>query len=203
MWARVNQEWEKLPDLLQQKETIYNPSFKELEKDENLKNLYNKSIDGYSHQDLSYLVHWKCWQNHKRVCGLGRSSFFLVKSLLEKYPHLEGESFEKFSSIIDFRKIDAILCPRFFHYFPDNDALKILNTLRDFLERDATLYVMEMLLDDSTPKGGLFDLNMFVETGGKVRTLEEWSQMFLKSSFTIDEITIVSPILTVLRVKKS
>ena len=56
-----------------------------------------------------------------------------------------------------------------------------------------------MVLDENTPMGGLFDLNMFVETNGKVRSMEEWEGLFSLVHVRIEEIQELSPVLTLLK----
>ena len=47
--------------------------------------------------------------------------------------------------------------------------------------------------------GGLFDLNMLAETGGKVRSLEEWQDLLLSSEFELIDVHKISPVLSVLK----
>jgi hypothetical protein len=206
MWTQVNKAWEKLPHLIQQPESTYHPSFKELETNKVWANIYNKALDGYSLKDLTPLSFLPCWKNHDSILGFGRTSVSFIKTLLKKYPHLKGEALETPLLSKDRfypSKVDAMVCPRFLHYFPDNMVCHILQKMIKSLDNRGILYIMEMLLDDKSPAGGLFDLNMFVETGGKVRTLKEWELIFSFCGLKLESVNHVSLSLSVLKVKKA
>ena len=58
---------------------------------------------------------------------------------------------------------------------------------------------MEMVLEDDASSGGLFDLNMLVETGGKLRSLKDWEELFVVSGLQLTSLQKLSPILTLLK----
>ncbi len=56
----------------------------------------------------------------------------------------------------------------------------------DALEPGGGLYVVEMLLSDSVPGGGLLDLNMLVMTGGRERPLAEYDELLGAAGFRLE-----------------
>jgi len=97
------------------------------------------------------------------------------------------------------KKADAILFPRFLHYFPDEEAIFRLKNSKEQLSNNGSIYIFEMILQNNTPMGGLFDLNMLAETGGKVRLLEEWQYLLFSSGFRLTDIHKISPVLSILK----
>ncbi len=51
-----------------------------------------------------------------------------------------------------------------------------------------SLYVVEMILDASTGAGGLLDLNMLVMTGGRERTLQDFSKLLEHAGFRLSNV---------------
>ncbi len=221
MWGHVNKTWENLPNLIKDPVIQYRPSFKEQEQDDELLGIYHRALDGYTEKDFLEVLSFPFWKSHHRFVGFGRSSLTLISHLLEKYKHLEGIVFGSEKTIGDFKiplslgerfqkevgdinkigsmKVDAVLFPRFLHYFPDDDVQYILSQTKSFLDPKGSIYIMEMILEETRPMGGLFDLNMLVESGGKVRSLGEWQDLFLSSQLVLEEVQKISPILTILK----
>ncbi len=56
----------------------------------------------------------------------------------------------------------------------------------DALEPGGGLYVVEMLLSDSVPGGGLLDLNMLVMTGGRERPLAKYDELLGAAGFRLE-----------------
>jgi hypothetical protein len=83
-------------------------------------------------------------------------------------------------------KADAVLLPRFLHYFPDEEARQILHRVYEILPSHGKLYLFEMLLDPLRPAGGLLDLNMLAESGGELRTLSQWKELLAGVGFFIE-----------------
>jgi hypothetical protein len=221
MWGRVNQGWEALPNLIKASHDKYMISFKEKEEDNTILAQYQRALDGYTEKDFTEVSQLSFWKNHAHLLGFGRSSLFLISQLLKKHEQVQGtllgseKTFRNYDIPVSLKnrlkiehwdlksdwskKADAVLFCRFLHYFPDSHVINILNIARGNLKTDGSLYIMEMVLDENTPMGGLFDLNMFVETNGKVRSTEEWEGLFALVHVRLEEIQKLSPILTLLK----
>jgi hypothetical protein len=83
--------------------------------------------------------------------------------------------------------------PRFLHYFPDSDALTLLQQAYKVLPVSGVLYLFELVLKPDTPAGGLLDLNMLAESGGRLRTFQEWESLLSKTGFSVQDIQTVNP----------
>ena len=225
MWGRVNEAWGNLPTLIKQPHDLYALSFKEKEENEGWVATYHQALDGYAQQDFLDVSLLPFWKEHNNLLGFGRCSLTLMSFLLTKYDHLKasvsgnkkGLSHFEIPSDLEGRfekdyeetetpwesrclpPADAIIFPRFLHYFPDTQAVNLLQKAKSRLAPGGAIYIIEMVLDERTPLGGLFDLNMLVEAGGKVRSLEEWQLVFLVAGFRIDHIERFSPVLTLLK----
>ncbi|MBY0461594.1 MAG: WG repeat-containing protein [Alphaproteobacteria bacterium] len=194
MWGKVNKVWENLPALLQTADEIHHPSFKEEETDDNWIKIYNRALDGYAEKDFKNIADFPFWKDHTFLLGFGRCSLTILPLLLGRYDHLKV-----LESTESLKKADAILFPRFLHYFPDEEGIFRLKNSKKQLTQKGAIYIFEMFLENDTPMGGLFDLNMLAETGGKVRSLEEWQDLLLSSGFELTDVHKISPALSVLK----
>lgn len=194
MWGKVNKVWENLPALLGKVDEIHHPSFKEEETDANWTKIYNRALDGYAEKDFNSISDFPFWNDHTFLLGFGRCSLTIFSFLLKRYKHLKV--LENTESL---KKADAILFPRFLHYFPDEEAIFKLKNSKDQLSDNGSIYIFEMVLEKGTPRGGLFDLNMLAETGGKVRSLAEWQDLLFSSRFRLTDVHKISPVLSILK----
>jgi hypothetical protein len=60
------------------------------------------------------------------------------------------------------------------------------------------LMIFETIISQDSPIGGLLDINMIIETGGKLRTIEEWQQLFKQSNYLLTSTNQINPYLTLL-----
>ena len=97
------------------------------------------------------------------------------------------------------KKAQAICFAKYLHYWPDMEVVTILRHARDALHPKGQIYVIEMLLVDDHPCGGLLDMNMLAETGGQERTQEEWKALAHSVGFYIEDVHTLSPILSILQ----
>lgn len=91
------------------------------------------------------------------------------------------------------RTFDAILLPRFLHYFPDMEARALLSTAKEKLKNQGKVYLFEMLLPENTASGGLLDINMLVESGGKLRTLDHLKALLNDVGLKLTSLQVLSP----------
>ncbi len=220
MWSDVNSEgWKCLPDYIRTGVNQYHPLFKAMASDEKLK-IYHKAIDGYARQDFTAFISAVDWQRHQKIMGVGRSAKVILESLLENHAHLEavllGEEYilkycnlnaklqPRYSlkphNILDPwpQAVDAIILPRLLHYWPNEEALRILKCARKALLPKGKIYVLEMLLCEENPNGSLLDINMLIESGGGLRFLSDWITIFQASQLQIKAHSIINPYLHLL-----
>jgi hypothetical protein len=61
------------------------------------------------------------------------------------------------------------------------------------------LLIFETLISNTSPIGGMLDINMIIETGGRLRTIEEWSSLLFHAGYEITEKDQVNSYLTFIK----
>lgn len=183
--------WLEVVPALRSGGTRAGPSFFEALMGEELER-YHRAINGYARNDYAALHEAVDWSRHHRVIDAGGGRGALLKGLLGHHPALAGCLLDlpevvagatvpadlsvrlKVAAADLFRpwpeRGDAIILARVLHDWPDADAVKILVRSRAALEPGGRVYVLELILRDDSPNGGLLDLNMLVMTGGRERS---------------------------------
>lgn len=215
MWSQVQKEWPKLKEKLRVKEIRHHPTFKEEARDEQSLEIYRRALKGYAQEDFLEISTWPIWETHSTLLGLGQTAITLLADILKAHPFLKGiilnedrplyhvkveesikprvqQVFKELDKPWDV-KVDAILLPRFLHYFPDEEASQILSHAYKVLPEQGKLYLFEMILDPLYPRGGLLDLNMLAESGGGLRTLSQWKELFAQTGFFIENDQALKP----------
>lgn len=85
---------------------------------------------------------------------------------------------------------DAYLLRYIIHDWSDEDALRILGTLRKAARLSARVMIIEWLIPD-TPEfnfGKWSDIGMMAALGGRERTKAEFEGLFRESGFELEEI---------------
>jgi hypothetical protein len=211
MWPKVQEQWKTLHHKLKNAQDVYHPTFKENTNDNKLIAIYQRAIDGYSNIDFQEIGNFVEWHHHKSILALGRTAVSATQHLLEQQKHLKALIINKPCSMnnfnipkflekrlskicLDFKekwpafRVDAIFLPRFIHYFPDKKAVSVLKKLIKSLSKNGKIYVFEMILFDEKPDGGLLDINMLAESGGKLRTASQWRNLFKEAGLRVSKI---------------
>jgi hypothetical protein len=225
MWPQVQKEWPKLKEKLMLKEIHHHPTFKEGARDEKSLEIYRRALKGYVQEDFFDISIWPIWGTYSTLLGLGQTAIAVLENILKVHCVLKGiilnenrplyhvnlddsikprmqQVFQELDKPWDV-KADAVLLPRFLHYFPDEQASQILSYVYKVLPPKGTLYLFEMILDPLSPRGGLLDLNMLVESGGGLRTLSQWKQLLTKTGFLIQNDQPLKPHLHLIVGRKS
>ncbi len=224
MWPQVQQEWIHLKDKLKDDNVFHHRTFKEDSTNEPQLDLYRRALEGYALLDFAEVAQWPSWGNHSSLVAFGQTGITLIKDILRAHPEVHGilahEDLPLFHFaieedlqqrvkrvIIDYHKdwpieAEAILMPRFLHYFPDNEVLNLLQKVHKILPPSGTLYLFEMVLELDNPAGGLLDLNMLAESGGRLRTLQEWKCLLSKAGFSVNNCQAIKPYLHLIQGNK-
>ena len=96
---------------------------------------------------------------------------------------------------------DAVILARVLHDWPDDHAVRILRRARDAMPKHGDLYVVEIILDNSSGAGGLLDLNMLVMTGGAERTEAQFRELLAKANFEMRDVVPTSSVSSVIRAR--
>jgi O-methyltransferase domain/Dimerisation domain len=88
------------------------------------------------------------------------------------------------------RDADAYVLKQILHDWSDDDAVRILRTVRAAMPPAARVLVMERLLAEvASPENApalLLDMHMLVVTGGRERTLREYSELLQDADLTVE-----------------
>ncbi len=95
-------------------------------------------------------------------------------------------------------KSEAVILARVLHDWSDDDAHRILRRAREAMPTDSSLYVVEMILDETTGAGGQLDLNMLVMTGGRERTLREFGELLEDTGFRLSDVVATNAVNTLM-----
>ena len=98
-------------------------------------------------------------------------------------------------------KSDAVVLARVLHDWADDDALRILRRAREAMPVGGSLYVAEMVLDDSSGAGGLLDLNMLVVTRGAERTEGQFSDLLAATGFELLDVMPTGSVSSIIRAR--
>ena len=96
---------------------------------------------------------------------------------------------------------DAVVLARVLHDWPDDDVVRILHRAREAMPKGGALYVVEMVLDHYSGKGGLLDLNMLVMTEGAERTELQYRELLTQGGFDLLDIMETDSVRSVIRAK--
>ncbi len=224
MWAQVQQEWTHLKDKLKGDNISHHRTFKENSTNESQLEIYRRALEGYAQLDFNEVARWERWNKHSSLVAFGQTGITLLKDILRVHPKVKGvlahEDLQLFyftiepelqerlkKIIVDYYKewplkAEAVLMPRFLHYFPDDEALSLLQKAYKILPSSGTLYLFEMILERDNPAGGLLDLNMLAESGGRLRTLQEWKGLLSKAGFSVNNCQAIKPYLHLIQGNK-
>ncbi|MBY0501549.1 MAG: hypothetical protein K2P93_06065 [Alphaproteobacteria bacterium] len=216
MWSKVQQEWSSLKEKLCQKSETHHPTFKEKTTDENELKIYRRALEGYAREDFNEVATWPIWGTYQDLLVFGQTGITLLSEILKNNPSLQGRLAHEERPLYHLDLVDkslqkrlkqffiqydqewtftaeTILMPRFLHYFPDYEALFFLKKTHQVLPKGGKLHLFEMLLDSKGFGGGLLDLNMLVESGGKLRTFEQFQTLLNQAGFYAHEVQNVKP----------
>jgi hypothetical protein len=215
MWSQVQNKWPMLKEKLASNNIRHHPTFKEETTDEDSLEMYRLALKGYAQEDFSDISTWLLWEEHSTILGLGQTAITVLADILKAHPTLKGTILNENRPIYRVKledsikprlqqifseldkswnvKADAVLLPRFLHYFPDEETRQILHCVYEVLPVHGKLYLFEMLLDPLCSAGGLLDLNMLAESGGGLRTLSKWKELLAEAGFFIEKHQSLKP----------
>ena len=96
---------------------------------------------------------------------------------------------------------DAVVLARVLHDWSDDDAVRIPGRARQSIPASGTLYLVEMLLDADSGKGGLLDLNMLVVAGAAERTEVHFRALLDRTGFELMEVIPTSSTSSIMRAR--
>lgn len=198
--------WEPLPEALRASGTWAPPRFFDgLSEDPQRMASYHRAMASYARQDYASLADQLENLSHGVIVDPGGGSGTLLFGLLTRQPGLRGVLLERpevtrtvevppaLASRLtllpgDFFepwevRANGVVLARVLHDWDDPQATCILEQARQALLPGGRLHVIEFLLDEESPGGGLLDLHMLVTTGGRERSERQFRALFERAGF--------------------
>jgi SAM-dependent methyltransferase len=130
------------------------------------------------------------------------SSVFLgdLKSVLEQteFPErLELNLFGDWPGIYD-----VVILARVLHDWDDADAVRILKNAKQALFPSGEIFILEMLMQESSSTGALCDLHLMAATGGKERTVSEFECLSRQAGLRIKKVMKLPSLVSLLVLKR-
>lgn len=200
MWSNVaNQDWIALPILLKMENIHSHKSFKDLEQNNILQHTYNNALEGYLNLELDVIIqaiNTRILQN--TVC-VGSSTKKLASLLIQNQYRIDTAK-EKLAllEICNNAKYQTMIFLKFFLHHDDQECLQVLRVAH---KQNVNIIIIETIRFPHSPTGSMLDLNMLVESGGKIRDSDEWTALLAEASYVVQEIRPLHQYLTMLCAK--
>ena len=185
---------------------------------------YHSAISAYARHDYWDLTGRVDFSAHDSILDAGGGTGELAFALLRSCPGLEATVMDR-AEVVEAARTpadlegrcrfiagdlfgkwpataDAVILARVLHDWPDRDAVRILSRAREAMPDDATLYLVEMVLDEAKPaRAGLLDLNMLVMTEGRERTKEQFRDILGQAGFYLVDVVETDSVSSVIRAR--
>ena len=182
---------------------------------------YQTAMASYARHDYSALAHVMDLSGKTAMLDAGGGTGELSFALLRAYPRLTATVMDR-ADVVPLAappedvadrctfiagdlfaqwpaRSEAVILARVLHDWPDEEAHLILQRAREAMSPGGHLYVIEMVLDERAPSGGLLDLHMLVTTGGRERTEQEFNSLLGGAGFRLLEVTPSTSVTSVIR----
>ena len=217
MWGRVISEknWLKIPELLKQQEISSFFSFKENEKDNDIKTELYQALLGYTKLDITKFSERVDISQNNKILLFGVHSLALIDILKNKgirsisyynYPQLPKQLTKDFNIDLKekgqlIKEYDTVIFGRFLQHQDNNTVLSYLKILKS--SKISRILLIETIIEEHSPMGGVVDINIMVETGGKLRSIEEWKNILKQlDGFTINEVIPLTNYLSIIDIER-
>lgn len=214
MWQDVEKQWHQLENLLLSNEEKHRPCFKENADIEKYV-VYQSALTGYANSDFEEISNYMSFNDEDHIAVVGNCAEAIIEKICQvcsslKITYLNIEGYlRRFdfagNKLLDVEKIvlnspwvglyDCIMFPRFLHSWPDNDVRGLLAHATKALTSRGKMYVMETVINDDSPRGAFLDLNMMVESGGKLRTKASWRDICKTAKLKLESTVNITPYL--------
>lgn len=149
------------------------------------------------------------WRGGETVVDVGGGNGTHLQALLERYPEMRGVVFDLPETVRDeasyperltfvegdfFESVpagaDAYVISTILHDWPDNDARRILETVRAAAPPDSRLILVEAVIGHPGQMSGTvwLDLLMLVIAAGRERTEEEWRVLLTTTGWEVVQV---------------
>ena len=184
---------------------------------------HHRAFATYARHDYQCLAEVCDFENHEHILDVGGGTGELAFALLRAHTELNaivmdlpevvavaelpddlkgrcrfvpGNFFDEWPV-----RSDAAVLARVLHDWSDDDVVRILGRARESMAASGTLYLVEMVLDADSGKGGLLDLNMLVVAGAAERTEEQFRVLLDRTGFELVEVIPIRSISSIIRAR--
>lgn len=195
MWSRVVSldKWLEINTILKTPIIQSFSSFKEIEESQIIQNEFYQALLGYSSFDFKNFNSLVKFALDEKIVLIGVHALVLVDNLSKTYNKLLGFynnsilpkqltkniNVELLDSDKNFTNYDTAILARFLQAYDDDKTLVFLSNLKD--KKISRILLIETILSDESAIGGAIDINLMVESGGKLRTLAKWNELCNKT----------------------
>ena|ERR1700761_204130 len=173
--------------------------------------LFHRAMAVSSAQTIASIASVYDFSRFKKVIDVGGGRGALLTEILTRHPHVHGVLYDlphasnaadglrtgelavrcEIDSGSFFDRIpsggDAYILKGVLHGWQDSEARRILTNCRSVMQPNATLIVLETLLDGD-PGRAMLDLFMMLLSKGKERTANEYSDLLFGAGFSVTRI---------------
>jgi hypothetical protein len=175
--------------------------------------LFNQVMTQRTRTDAEGIINNYDFSNFRTIADIGGSTGFLLSEILKKHPKINGILYD-FTGVTDktnnyikecklekrcqisvgdfFADIsvnaDLYILKEVLHDWDDNKAKEILNNCRKAMPQHAKILIIEHIKELNNPVSLLLDVSMMLTTGGKERTIEEFSELLDECGFNITKV---------------
>ncbi len=176
--------------------------FESLSSNQNIVSLTQRVLDSYAKFDWKGIIHVIKLKGSKTVVDLGGGKGSLLKEIIQSSFVEKGILFERpeVAKLVDNQeKIEIVggdvfsdtlpagdlyILSRVLHNWDDEKAIQILRNVSKSSGSEARLLIIDRI---SSERGdhGLLDLNMYLTTGGRERSIEDWNGLIKKAGWSL------------------
>ena len=213
--------WNSLPQILHANgNRNASDVFAEVARDEQRCELHHRMLRSYARHDYSAVPDVLGLQGCERVIDAGGGLGVLASLMLDAHPNLhvtvldrpevvaqvayeQGEREGLAWYAVDLFEpwgieADVVVLARVLHDWADAKASQILQNARMALPCGGRIYVVEMLVPETSVVGALCDLHLLMASGGRERTTGEYQCLLNKANFALKEVRTLESIVSVL-----
>lgn len=202
--------WNSLPQAIRHDGAWARPEiFSQIARNPKRIDSHHRMLRSYALNDYREVPATLALRGDEHVVDAGGGMGVLASMLLEHYPNLKVTLFERTEVIAHMTDsmltsrmgtlagdifeswpidADAVIMSRVLHDWDDDAALLILKCARGALSLNGRIFLVEMVLSETGVGGSVCDLHLLMATGGRERTLSDYSRLMEQAGFRLEEV---------------